>query len=156
MLVIRILPGNCLTSNKSPVFREAFVWASFDLSEGNHHSEKCSNSHTSPGLWLSDELAPIRPESRCHVRPGSDRSTRAGKETEICCSTFVPSLHFELWMGEERMVRSTILLLSQQCNAPSVRTALLNLLFNYWAPWAVIRRRRRRRAGGPAASAFKI
>lgn len=52
------------------------------------------------------------------------------------------------------MVRSTILLLPQKCDAPSVRTGSLNLLFNYWALSAVIRRRRRR-AGGSAASDLK-
>lgn len=63
-------------------------------------------------------------------------------------------LHFELWMVEKSywMVRSAILLWSQKCDAPSVRTGLLNLLFNYWSLWAVIRRRR---AAGPAASDFK-
>lgn len=51
-----------------------------------------------------------------------------------------------------RTVRIAILLLFQKCNAPSVRTGLPNLLFNYWALSAVIRRKR---AGGAAALDLK-
>lgn len=131
-------------------FEKLFLWASFGLSEGNHHFESAWTV-TSSGVWLRDELAPIRPEWRGHVRPESGRSTRGGQETEIgrqrlCAFTSLAAfkrLRRE-WWGPQ----------SYYClNAPSVRTAFLDRLFNYWAPWAVIRRRR---AGGPAASALQI
>lgn len=70
-------------------------------------------------------------------------------QTPAPLQNFAASLHFGLWMVEGScwMARFTILLLSQKCHAPSVRTGSVNLLFNYRALWAVIRWRRVAGAG---------
>lgn len=104
--------------------------AAFTLSDPS-----CLNSHTSAGVWLSDELVPIRPGSRLCMRVESDSRAQPCKKLKICHRS-VPF----------RALQDGEVLQSHYCLRNAWRRlwvlASLNLLFNFGAFWAVIERRR--------------
>lgn len=111
-----------------------------------------SSSHTAPGVWLGDEHAPIRPASRCHVRPESEWSTyrwrRNGSAAARCLFTLCWALNGweDLLNGEVHgsIIVSENVMQHQWEEAPSISIQLLGSLSCD-----------KRRAVGSAPSDFK-
>lgn len=117
----RILPKNCSISSKSLSLREAFLSASFGLSEGNHRAE----SPPTVTHLLECDLAMSWLLSGQNQGATWGLSQTEAPETEKLQHLF----SLNVWEKSFWMARSTILLLSQKCEAPSVRSGFAKSAF---------------------------